>query len=183
MTTLTPPTGDAGIKTPNTYVGESDAEKTQPQATVVPATGRQRITRKMGLMLLGLVIATVFIYVRSIYRTIEVRGIFVSGTKILFALSSVDLRLLVHSFSTDGTVQSSQMKRCSVSNRLLLFVIGGLKVLSCGRCARWHANPPGYGDTQCPASWLASTSPKGRSCPSHCLASGNGSSPLFFLLT
>ncbi|KAG8948799.1 hypothetical protein FRC04_009262 [Tulasnella sp. 424] len=70
-TALTPSAGDAGIKTPNTYVGESDAEKTQPQATVVPATGRQRITRKMGLMLLGLVIATVFIYVRSIYRTIE----------------------------------------------------------------------------------------------------------------
>ncbi|KAG8948797.1 hypothetical protein FRC04_009260 [Tulasnella sp. 424] len=71
MTALTPPAGDSGTRTPNTYVGEGDAEKTQPKAIVMPATGRQRITRKIGLMLLGLVIATVFIYVRSIYRTIE----------------------------------------------------------------------------------------------------------------
>ncbi|KIO30488.1 hypothetical protein M407DRAFT_20381 [Tulasnella calospora MUT 4182] len=73
MATLSPPAGDGGARTPNTYVGESDAEKLQPKATlaIAPVTGRQRVTKNIGLMLLGLVIATVFIYVRSIYRTIE----------------------------------------------------------------------------------------------------------------
>ena len=35
-------------------------------------TGRERVTPNVALMLLGLAIATVFIYIRSIYRTIEV---------------------------------------------------------------------------------------------------------------
>ncbi|KAG9050034.1 hypothetical protein FS837_008014 [Tulasnella sp. UAMH 9824] len=73
MTPLSPASRDAGNQTPNTFVGESDVEKLPPKATVAPGpgTGRQRVTRNIGLMLLGLVIATVFIYVRSIYRTIE----------------------------------------------------------------------------------------------------------------
>lgn len=76
-----PVSRDTGNQTPNTYVGESDAEKLQSKATVAPGpvTGRQRVTRNIGLMLLGLVIATVFIYVRSIYRTIEVRRLLVYG--------------------------------------------------------------------------------------------------------
>ncbi|KAG9018259.1 hypothetical protein FRB90_011713 [Tulasnella sp. 427] len=70
--TLTAPTQEAsGSRTPNTDAGESDVEKLHPKGGVVPVTGRDKITKNIGLMLLGLVIATVFIYVRSIYRTIE----------------------------------------------------------------------------------------------------------------
>ncbi|KAG8891158.1 hypothetical protein FRC01_014870, partial [Tulasnella sp. 417] len=74
MATLSPTARGAGAQTPNTYVGESDADKAKPaQATVAPApvTGWQRVSKNIRLMLLGLVIATVFIYIRSIYRTIE----------------------------------------------------------------------------------------------------------------
>ncbi|KAG9048665.1 hypothetical protein FS837_012293 [Tulasnella sp. UAMH 9824] len=39
-----------------------------------PVSGRTRLTSNIRNMLIGLVIATVFIYVRSIYRTIELLG-------------------------------------------------------------------------------------------------------------
>lgn len=91
----------AGINTPDDKQDSSSATVTK----VVDA--RARVTKNIFLMLIGLLIATVFIYIRSIYRTIEVRS-FVLG--VLFP----DADPQCSSCWTDGTVRLSPTRSSSV---------------------------------------------------------------------
>jgi len=87
----------------NTVVGQNSREefKEKDQSAVFTAapagTGLSRVTRNIALMLLGLFIATFFIYIRSIYRTIELfdgwNGPIISNEKLFNGLDGTPIFL------------------------------------------------------------------------------------------
>jgi len=59
------------VRSANTGAGSEKVEGTSETPSLATLVGKERITRNIGTMLIGMGIAAVFIYIRSIYRTIE----------------------------------------------------------------------------------------------------------------
>jgi hypothetical protein len=59
------------VRRSRTAVTEKDGEKDGQEIPVTETTRRRKMDARVKLMLLGLVLSTLFIFIRSIYRTIE----------------------------------------------------------------------------------------------------------------